>query len=118
MLTTRVELISPRYVRIDVNVKLFAKPHYEHAQEEIETALRKSLDYVTTDVPFGSWIRFSDIFDTLSKLPSVVRVDSLRLIPEDRNDIIASSSDFKLSDRALCYPGDIKLEINTFTGNR
>ena len=118
MLTTHVELISPRYVRIDVNVKVFTKPHYEHAQEEIENALRKSLDYVTTDIPFGSWIRFSDIFNTLNKLPCVVRVDSLRLIPEDRNDITISSSDFKLSDRALCYPGDIKLEINTFTGNR
>lgn len=115
MLTTRIDLISPRYVRIDVNVKLFIKPHFEQAEEEIRSLLRRSLDYVTTDVPFGSWIRFGDIYDALSELPCVVRVDSLRLIPEDRQDITVFSSDFKLSDRALCYPGEIRLELNTFT---
>lgn len=115
MLTTRIDLISPRYVRIDVVVKLFVKPHFEQAEEEICSLLRRSLDYVTTDVPFGSWIRFGEIYDALSDLPCVVRVDSLRLIPEDKQDIAVSSSDFKLSDRALCYPGEIRLELNTFT---
>lgn len=115
MLTTRIDLISPRYVRMDVAVKVFVKPHFERAQEEIEALLRRSLDYVTTDVPFGSWIRFGEIYDALCELPCVVRVDSLRLLPEDRHDITLSSSDMKLSDRALCYPGEIRLELNTFT---
>ena len=115
MLTTRIDLISPRYVRVDVAAKVFVQPHFERAEAEIETLLRRSLDYVTTDVPFGSWIRFSEIYDALCALPCVVRVDSLRLIPEDRRDVTISSSDMKLSDRALCYPGEIRLELNTFT---
>ena len=115
MLTTRIDLISPRYVRMDVAVKVFVHPHFERAEEEITALLRRSLDYVTTDVPFGSWIRFGEIYDALSELPCVVRVDSLRLLPEDRRDITLFSSDMKLSDRALCYPGDIRLELNTFT---
>lgn len=114
MLTTRVTLISPRYVRIDTAAAIIIKPHYENARTEIENAIRQCLDYVSTDAPFGSWIRFSSVFDTLSKLPCVVRVDSLRLIPEDRADVTISSSDFKLSDRALCYPGDIRLDLSTF----
>lgn len=115
MLTTRIDLISPRYVRIDVNVKVFVTPHFEHAAEEIKSLLRRCLDYVTTDIPFGSWIRFGDIYDALSALPCIVRVDYLRLLPEDRLDITSASSDFKLSDSALCYPGEISLELHTFT---
>ncbi len=115
MLTTRVELVSPRYVRIDVNASFVIKPHYENAREEIEDTIRACLDFVTTDVPFGSWIRFSAIYNALSKLPCVVRVESMRLIPEDRTDITASSSDLKLSERALCYPGNLRLDLNTFS---
>ena len=115
MLTTRIDLISPRYVRVDVAVKVFVRPHFERAEEDIQALLRRSLDYVTTDVPFGSWIRFGEIYDALSELPCVVRVDSLRLLPEDRKDITFSSSDMKLSDRALCYPGELRLELSTFT---
>lgn len=115
MLTTRIDLISPRYVRVDVVAKIFVRPHFERAKEEIEALLRRNLDYVTTDVPFGSWIRFGAICDALGDLPCVVRVDSLRLLPEDRRDVTLFSSDIKLSDRALCYPGEIRLELNTFT---
>jgi len=118
MLTTRAELVSPRYVRVDAQAKLTVRPHFEHAREEIEALLREKLDQVTTDVPFGSWVRFGEIYDALSNLPCVVSVESLHLTPEDRTEVLFSSMDFRMSDRALCYPGEIALELNVFSGSR
>ncbi|NLV86989.1 MAG: hypothetical protein GX025_07205 [Clostridiales bacterium] len=119
MLTTRIELISPRYVRIDLDAKIFVKPHFEKAREEIINLLQSLLDYETSDVPFGSWVRFGEIYGALSRLPCVLRVDSLRLKPEDRQNLTVVSSDFKLADNALCYPGEINLELsNLVSKNR
>lgn len=118
MLTSRVELVEPRYVRVDVQARLTVRPHFEHAREQIETLLREKLDQVTTNVPFGSWIRFGEIYDALSALPCVVSVESLHLTPEERAEISYSSMDFRMSDRALCTPGDISVELNVFAGAR
>lgn len=118
MLTTRTELISPHYVRVDAQAKLTVRPHFENARAEIEALIRQRLDQVTTDVPFGSWVRFGEIYDALSNLPCVVTVESLHLTPEDRAEVTFSSMDFRMSDRALCYPGELSLELNVFAGAR
>ncbi|MGI5979161.1 MAG: baseplate J/gp47 family protein [Oscillospiraceae bacterium] len=118
MLTTRTELVSPRYVRVDAQAKLTVRPHFENARSEIENLIRRKLDQVSTDVPFGSWVRFGEIYDALSNLPCVVSVESLHLTPEDRSEVTFSSMDFRMSDRALCYPGELSLELSVFAGVR
>ncbi|MEG1682304.1 MAG: baseplate J/gp47 family protein [Oscillospiraceae bacterium] len=116
MLTTRIDLFSPCYVRFDVTAKLAIKPNHPDAREEIETLLRRSLDYVTGETPFGSWVRFGDVYAALAALPCVAQISVLRLIPENKENLTAVSADYRLSDRALCYAGDIRLELQPYLG--
>lgn len=113
MLTTRIELVQPRYVPIDVRVVVYVKSYFDQAAGEIEALLRKSLDFVNGPQPFGSWVRFTQIYQSLLDLPCVEAVDDLRLLPAAHSGVIQEGPDLKLDDRSLCYPGQVLVEALT-----
>lgn len=118
MLTTRIELLPPKYVPIDVAATLRVKSYFDHAQEEIEAALRQALDHVDGPAGFGGWVRFNELYQALSALPCVDEVESLRLLPADRAAVTAEGADLRLDDQSLCCPGQFQLELRTYGGAR
>lgn len=116
MLTTRIELIQPRYVPVDVRAVVYVKSYYDQAAGEIEALLRKALDYINGPQPFGSWVRFTQIYQSLLDLPCVEAVDDLRLLPAAHSGITQEGPDLKLDDHSLCYPGQVLVEALTSPG--
>ena len=118
MLTTRVELLSPRYVAVSVAAALRVKSYSAHAREEVEAALHRALDHVDGPAGFGGQVRFNEIYQLLAALPCVEEVESLRLLPAGRAGVTADGADLLLDDRSLCCPGEMQLELHTHTGAR
>ena len=115
MLGTRIELLQPRYIPIDVRAVIYVKSYFEHAAAEIESLLRQDLDYVDGPQGFGSWIRFTQIYQRLLDLPCVEVVDDLRFLPGSYTGISIEGPDLKLDDQSLCYPGQIYLDLHTIS---
>lgn len=115
MLTTRIELLQPRYVPVDVNATIYIKSYYEGAKEMIESLLQESLDYVNGPHSFGERVRFNEIYQALTALPCVVGVDALYLMAGAREGITSVGSDLQLDDQTLCYPGRFQLQLHAHT---
>ena len=113
MLTTRFELCQPRYAPIGVSAVLSIRGMAAHAQEEAERLLRELLDHVNGPQNFGGWVRFHEVYQSLSMLPFVDRVDALNLFPESR-DAVLTGSDIYLAEDRLCYAGSIRLTCREY----
>lgn len=110
MLTTRFELCQPQYVPVSVNAVLTFRGMESHAREAAEALLRELLDHINGPQGFGGWVRFNEIYQSLSALPFVDAVDALSLYPESRGGVMRGS-DIQLKDDSLCYPGSIHLTL-------
>ncbi len=118
MLTTRVELVQPRYVPVDVWAALQVKSYYDNAAEAVEALLREALDYVNGPQPFGSRIRFSALYQQLMELPCVEAVIDFKLIPREWNGVTPDAPDLVLGPYSLCCPGEFHIQLQTFSQNQ
>lgn len=118
MLTTRVELLQPHYVAVDVRAVLYVKSHFGSVKPQLEELIRSALDYVHGSQPFGSRVQFNTIYQMLLALPYVEAVDELRLLPQERQGVTLEGPDLRLDERTLCYPGRIHLELHSRPANR
>lgn len=115
MLTTRIELLQPQYIPVDVRAVLYIKSYFEHAERDAVSLLKAALDYVNGPQPFGGRVRFSHLYQGLLGLPCVEAVEDLRLLPGAHTGIRVEGADLLLDDRSLCYPGQIDLELRTLS---
>ena len=115
MLTTRVELVQPNYVAVDVWAVLQIKGYYGDVQEAVESMLRQSLDYVNGPQPFGSRIRFSTLYQELLTLPYVESVVEFKLNPQSWNGVSLDNPDLILDPYTLCCPGNLHIQLQTWT---
>lgn len=113
MLTTRIELLQPRYVPVDVRCNIYVKSYYSGAGEEVEALLRRALDYVNGPQGFGERLVFHQLYQALLDLPCVEAVDSLRLSPAAPEGMSFEGPDLVLDQRSLCYPGRLQVELHT-----
>lgn len=113
MITTELELLQPKYIPINVQATINVKSYFENARTEIETLLKKELDFVSSEHAFGEVIQFNDIFRKIEALTCVDSVYSLVLTPQVRGDVALAGMDIRLGSHCLCYPGKISLELNS-----
>lgn len=118
MITTRIELLQPRYLPINVTAALKVKRHYRSVEDDIKSLLTKLLDHVDSDADFGGMIRFDEIYRALSDTAGVSAIEYLRLIPDDPMDVTISGNDIILPPDALCHIGNVKLELRNDISNR
>ena len=113
LLSTRVEILQPVYLAIQVKGTIYVKRHYEHCKEEIEDALREELDYISGDQSFGQVVSFDRIFRKLEMLDCVSHVYDLVLTPQNGQLATRQGADIVPKANCLCYPGTLSLEILT-----
>lgn len=112
LLTTRVELVQPNYVPINVSAVLYVRQHYQQAEKEVRQLLEQLLDHVNGEEGFGGWVRFSQVYRQLTDLPCVAAVDTLYLSPATTEGAALVDSDIRLEDASLCCPGTFRLEFH------
>lgn len=114
LLTTRVELIQPAYVPVNVRATVYVKLHFENAAARIEEVIREKTDYINSDKNFGDVLKFDDVFHAIELLDCVEYVYELSMRPKTPAFASMRDNDIVPRDNCLLYPGDIRVEAVTF----
>lgn len=112
LLTTRIEVVQPVYVPVNVFGTVYTKKHFGDCREDIEKAICEKLDYINNDCEFGQRLKFNEVFKELELLPCVEYIYDLSLVPGSSGRIAKSEDgDIVIKENALLYPGQISLDI-------
>ena len=114
LLTTRVELVQPQYVPVNVSVTVYVKLHYDNAAKTIEEVIRQRVDYTSTERNFGQILKFDEIFHAIEVLECVEYVYELSLKPGSGGGAKLKDADILPGNNCLLYPGDIRIETLRF----
>ena len=114
LLTTRIELISPVYMPVNVSATIYVKLHFANAQEQIEAVIRQRLDYLNSDKNMGEILKFDEVFHAIELLDCVEYVYDLTLRPKSVAGAHLSDADIIPDANCLLYPGDIHVETVAF----
>ena len=114
LLTTRIELVQPVYMPVNVNATVYIKPHYENAAAIIEENIKKKIDYLNSDRNFGDVLRFDEVFHMIETLECVEYVYELSLRPNSFAGAKMQDADVVPDMNCLLYPGFIRIETLTF----
>lgn len=112
LLTTKVAVFGPSYVRIDVQAIIYVKHYYKNSQEKIEAEIRKELDYTEGDKNMGETVYFNQVLWAVEALDCVDYIYDFKLIPAKSGRVCVTGMDIRLLDSCLCYPGELMLELN------
>ncbi len=113
MLTTKVSLVQPVYVPIDVHGTIYVKKNYKNCEGEIKDLLNKALDYVEGSQNFGDVLSFHDLFHELEQLDCVDFVYDFTITPRDRSRARLNGMDVVPNNNALLVPGELYVDIET-----
>jgi hypothetical protein len=111
MIGTRVELVSPVYVPVDVRAVIYVHGYFSGAKEMIESWLTRELDGVSGEMPFGTVVSYNHLYKGLESLDCVEALYEFSVAPRDWQNARPEGPDIVLNDDALCYPGTFSLEI-------
>ena len=114
LLTTRVEIVPPVYLPINVKGVIYVKRHYEREQGLIEQTIREQLDYLESDRNFGDVLKFDEVFRAVENLECVEYIYDLTLHPQYPGAAKIRDNDIYPNEDCLCYAGDIQLEIRNY----
>ncbi len=114
LLTTRVELVSPVYMPINVSGTVYVKIHYENCLEEIERVIREKVDYLQSEKNFGDRLKFDEVFHAIEFLDCVEYVYDLSIRPQSLVHAKMIDADIAPAANCLLYPGQIQIETVTF----
>lgn len=117
MLTTKLVIEQPVYVPINVTGVIYVKKHFARCRERIEDMLRRMLDGIHSDVPFGSRIVFHEIYRQLGAVDGVDRIYELSIFPDNFRNADMSGMDIVLDSNALYCPGSFRIEVTEARGN-
>lgn len=116
MITTKVEIIQPHYIPINIQASVYVKSYFRNAYKQIEDMLTTELDHINSDRSFGETIRYNEIYEKLETMDCVEFVYKLALIPNVRSWVEMKELDICLGNQCLCYLGRLELEINSNIG--
>lgn len=114
LLTTRVELVQPIYMPINVTATVYVKHHFDNAINHIEEVIRQKIDYLNTDKNFGEPLKFDDVFHAIEMLECVEYVYDLSVRPKSLAGAKMRDADVIPNNNCLFYPGEIHIETVTF----
>ena len=114
LLTTRVEIVPPVYLPINVKGVIYVKRHYEKEQGLIEQTIREQLDYLESERNFGDVLKFDEVFRAVENLECVEYIYDLTLHPQYPGAAKIRDNDIYPNEDCLCYAGDIQLEIRNY----
>ncbi|MBP0979315.1 MAG: baseplate J/gp47 family protein [Oscillospiraceae bacterium] len=112
LITTKINILSPVYVPIDVFGSIYIKPNYKNAGDIIKNLISKELDGVSSDRDFGYEIIYGDLYSKIENLDCVDMIYSLSLEPASSFATKNINSNILLDQNALSYLGSYNIEIN------
>lgn len=117
MLTTKLVIEQPVYVPVNVTGVIYVKKHFERCRERIEDRMRRMLDGIRSDAPFGGRIVFHEIYRQLGAVDGVDRIYELSIVPDNFRNADMSGMDIVLAPNALYCPGSFRIAYTEACGN-
>ncbi len=114
LLTTRVDLVQPLYMAVNVQATVYVKMRYEDAATIIEEAIKEHIDYLHSNKNFGELLKFDEVFHGIEMLECVEYVYELSLRPKSISGAKLIDADILPDNNCLLYPGEIRVETVTF----
>ena len=112
LLTTRVELVGPKYVSVNVRGTVSVRRGYEkEAEERIREELHRACEYRDNDKTFGETLFYSEVFRALERIDEVDFVYDLSIRPS--GGALAKYVDGNIyPDKfVLCKLGNVDIEV-------
>ncbi len=115
LLTSRIELVQPVYVEVNVKGTVYVKLHYDNCEEDIEAVVKQHIDYLNSDKNFGDRLHFDEVFHAIEMLDCVEFVYDLSIRPKSMAVAKMEDADIIPDYNCLLYPGQISIETVTST---
>jgi hypothetical protein len=106
---TRVNIVKPEYVAVDVNLNVRVKPHYMECESMIDEVIREQTDYINAEHGFGEVLQYERLYHAVSSLDCVAEIIELEI--SARNNALAKKQELNIKpeERCLLYPGNINI---------
>ncbi len=112
LLTTRVELRSPKYVTVNVRGTVSVRRGFEkEAEDRIREELKKACEYRSNDKTFGEALYYSEVFRALERIEEVDFVYDLSIRPGGGPLAKYVDGNIYPDKFVLCRLGNIDVEI-------
>lgn len=111
LINTKVTVISPEYVGIEVHGKIRLQTYTEEAKEAVRRCIEQSISYQGKERPFGNVISYGQLFTRLESMDEVKRVQELALEKNGSSAVKNDRGDILCQEDALCYAEMINIEF-------
>lgn len=111
LLTTRVEIVQPVYVPVNVYGTIYTKKHFGDCKDMIKDVIRNHIDYIHNSKEMGQTLRFNEVFRSIEELNCVEHVYDLTIRPASAGaQARVKDSDVYINENIILYPGEIVIE--------
>lgn len=114
LLSTKIAVVGPQYVPIDVHGTIYVSNQYKNAEEEIKHTIEAYIDYLHSDKSFGETLKFDELYYAIQQLDCVEFIYDLHIIPQRTDVGRLQDEDIILIEEGLCYMGNFYLQIGTY----
>ena len=106
LINTKVSVVSPVYVGIEVNGKIHLEKNTPENREKVKKCIQKHINYQENEKPFGNTISYGKVFTSLESMEEIKWVQELSLekngtaaVKNDRGDILCQEDALSYVER-------------------
>lgn len=115
LLTTKLHIIEPEYVKITIRAVIVVHPHYEGREQLVVAALNSWLSPEQsssfTGWDFGKAINKSDVYDYIHTVAGVHYIQDLWIMAEGNNVVKDEGGDIRIPPNGLAFSGEHEIEF-------
>lgn len=101
LIGTRVNILSPEYIGIELFAEILTKPYYRDARERIQQAVEEFFGGAVWE--FGRPVQYSSIYGIIDTLDCVVGIQSLAIDAHGKGMTRSISGDVMLPPNGMAY---------------
>ncbi len=111
LINTKVSIVSPIYVGIEVNAKIHLQMNTAEAREKVKNCIQKHINYQEKEKPFGNVISYGKLFTSLESMEEVKLVQELALEKNGASAVKNDRGDILCQEDALSYVERLDIEF-------
>jgi hypothetical protein len=116
LLTTRLHVIPPEYVRVTVRAVVVVDPRYDRKANRVREALERLFQpydgrYSQNGWEFGRTVYKGDVYDAIHRVPGVIYIQDVWLMADGANVYQEEGGDVRIPPNALVLSGIHDIEL-------
>lgn len=111
-IATKVSFLSPKYVPIDISLRIIAQQGFKDVEKIIYNELKREVDGVNGEAEFGKGVFYGELYSKLENLECVKQIESLEFFSSSEYAHKDSKDNLILAEFALGYLNRFDIEIN------